>query len=927
MIVFLILEELARHASGEQERDTDNERNLLNALKSAKKYSKDHPLSSCISLLVAFVVSTNHDSSTTTNPLEVLEFILANLDSRSHSRLFLIAMISASVQGPVFVQQLHVKIENAIKDSDRITTLFGLGTLFLIEKFKMTPSQTPYESTTKEFYHSWLSKLITSSNRRTHQFLASLLQSTFATSPSDFNCATLLAIRNHSSFKSLATQLKNHLSDSKDVDETKLVQVGVLNVNEKRRNTLEGFLKEFQVSNQIPKSLSMEMLVNDAWFKNHFLPKLMTRSDSTSNQDWKLQQSLFELLRKTGRVPASFLASRTAALVENIQSESALSLQNLDNLKSRIQVSLQVFIELEDSADALFQQDCLQSIQTLLKQIESLFKTPPNQLSSFKAYIDLYGDLECSNLYCNPTTIAIVDVFLNCCTKFKNVSVSSDSRFSKLVGGFITLAPSTLPTLVLRLFSLMYGVADLSKSQAVVLARILYHVCVWIPGSFFLQRGQENGSDETEQNNAFSLFFSRYMHVACPPHMDFISETLATLIESKPWSQQQATSSDHHEMDPKESEFLAKSLASLQKLCDRREQILVRRNWTEGKEPASLLPVYMSSLQAYEWAIWEVSCMSGRSPRHSFLRMQYVRRSVNVLMDPVCRDDLNSNARLITVSELLRGVCDGLLWIDKTAQRNNGCKPRLDSGEGTILICTAISDFLNEELDVQLDPEDGDVGVLFGFLDASRFLVFFDLFHVIPVKVLWGFGDVDAVSGFWEGRFKGAEGCIGWKAVSDAAVLVFEGAVVRRKLEAEVAVLESFMSKCPTVAALLLANPSLGWCEDVIPIYQLLSSGILSILKQPLSPPFNQYPDVIAKAGIFHALITKSKAAYETLSSIAVGIAMDMDETVVGSVVVDVGKQLLQRLHDVVAQADYHQGRKEDDILEEVMVLNHIMKQ
>ncbi|ORY39979.1 hypothetical protein BCR33DRAFT_379906 [Rhizoclosmatium globosum] len=325
--------------------DSLAERALLLALKNAKLDLPNEPFALATSRIVKTIAC-----STPTGLNDIVQFLFADLHSRSHSRLLSIFVSCAHSLGQAVLDLFKTRVETGINDLDRLSTLFGLSCLFLLDKWNIQAGGT------KEFYHIWLARTLNSTTRRSIQFIASLFQSTYLSCPSDFNCATLLAVRNLPAFKQLVSDIKLHLADVSDLDQSKLVEVGIV---DGKRLAFSRFMDEFTANGEkaVPKSLFMEILVNDAWYKTQFLPRLMKRVNETTDTQWKQQQTLFDFLRKAGRVPASFLATHAATLAENLQTgDKPISLTDLSDLKTRLETAIQLYAELDESVDEAFEQ-------------------------------------------------------------------------------------------------------------------------------------------------------------------------------------------------------------------------------------------------------------------------------------------------------------------------------------------------------------------------------------------------------------------------------------------------------------------------------------------------------------------------------------------------------------------------------------------
>ncbi|KAJ3063073.1 hypothetical protein HDU98_001061 [Podochytrium sp. JEL0797] len=907
----LLALEMLDNAAEEENRneaihDSNNELEILRVLASSK-FNHNNPLETTIAALVECIVlnpSLDDQPESPSDPspspsAEILDFLFGNLESRSLSRLLLVSTVTASSQGLPYIRDLKLRTENAIKESDRLATLFGFCSLFLIDKFNAIPANPSINaSNTKEYYYSWLSKLISSLGRRAHQFLLSLLEDTFKLSPTEFNYATIQALRNHTPFKSLFLAIKTHLTEADDVDEKKLEKAGVLMPNEKR-NTFSKVMQEFVASGGlVPKSLFMEILVNDAWYKNHFLPRLLTRGDGVTDEAWKHQQHLFDILKKSGKVPSSFLAARATTLANNLQNvgESALSLTQLSEIQTRMTVALQVFIELDDTSDSGFQQDCLASITNLFKTIDSLFEVPPALISSFKFSVNEFGELECFGIYCNKATISIVDTFLNACTHFGPLSIASETRFTQLMRSLITLLPCCVPTLILRIYSLLYGSATLTHPQALVLSRIVYHAAVWVPPSLFSHVPTTTAPakllPDAHAPPVLLCLLQQFLTVSCSNHVGTVVDTILMMIQSKPWLFDGEAGVDGMvvESRTRESEVLESAMDTVAlvrqkwRQVERRRGVVESRKRTRGGGGAALLDSVVGVSSAREWAVWEVTCPSGVG-EGLVARMEYVKQNVRAVVDA-------KGAR--GWGWLVCGVCDGVRWMEGRRREGGWDK------EGMMLVCCA----LVESGGVGFEGEE-EVGALFGFVDVARFRVLFDLVSVvIPARLLWCVGGFEGAARFWEGKVAGCVGVVEWDVLGQAAALLFEGSLERRRDESEMVVFENFLSTCPTVSAILLAQSTSCWSDEYIPISQLIPDGISSLLSESTLAPFNLYPEIIATAAVLEIVsatsATQSNTIHKLLLSVTARNSGQEGEGITRALVVEVVRKLLRRLDEAV---------------------------
>ncbi|KAI9330435.1 hypothetical protein BDR26DRAFT_871547 [Obelidium mucronatum] len=889
MRVFALLDVLTKPGGAPANGDGDDDAAVLDALRNAKAHPESNPVASNIALLVKHTATPLTAASVS----ELVEFLFSNLTTRSHERLMMIVVSCASICGDQFMGQLKGKVENSMKDSNRLDTLFGLGALFVIEKLGADSSAS------KEYYHFWLSKQIAASSRRIQQFLLALFETTFSKSPSDFNCSTVLSIRNHAIFKQLLSEIKSHLSEAKDIEERKLVELGVLSATtDKRKTNFDALMKDFVSTGNVPKSLFMEMLINDSWYKTQFLPRLVKRVDGDSDQQWKHQQALFNLLQKSGRVPSSFLTSRANAIIESIQTigEIPLSLQDLDTLQLRMTNALDVLVQLEETADHAIEKDCLESIYSLFKQINRLFKTPALYLNGVRFSVDDFGTLESYQLFCNSATIAVVDTFLQSCTKFTQFTMAVDNRLGEIIHGFVLHLPTTIPTLVLRISSLLYGSAELSRTLSILLSRIVYHVCVWLPASLYTNSLKSavaelapDDDDKTPIPSAsspdsfFLIFFKKYTRVSCPPHMDAVVDTIVKFIETRHWSflnQEEGPLARKRDIDAKESAFLNSILENplLPSLVRRREWVTSRQKWISDSVKVIPLAVGMS---LYDWVLWEVSCPASVDV---FRRARYVQRNFSVLLEM-------SSRLACALADVLRGICDALKLSNETQQ------PGLEISasatretEGLLAVCSTVSKLL--AVDPMREWTEADVTTVFSFVDtAANFQSVFNVVGLLPLWILQSSKGVDDASmRFWEAKFVELESAVSWSVLSDASILLFQGALEWRKsLESAVVVLERFMSCCPTVAAFLLASPSSDWYEGILEILQLMPEGIVGLLKTDrILAPFRNYPELISKSIVINAVSNGSNIQGKPLD----------DDVISSRMIVSAATTLLNNLNE-----------------------------
>ncbi|ORY39980.1 hypothetical protein BCR33DRAFT_719781 [Rhizoclosmatium globosum] len=142
----------------------------------------------------------------------------------------------------------------------------------------------------------------------------------------------------------------------------------------------------------------------------------------------------------------------------------------------------------------------------------------------------------------------------------------------------------------------------------------------------------------------------------------------------------------------------------------------------------------------------------------TFSRARYIKRIVTQFL---------SNGECVAQwSAVIKGVCDGLLWIE-TRGWENSC-----DREGAVLICNALTEAwlcAEEEMKKTWSP-----GLAFKFLGVDRFRIFFNVMYMLPGQCLWSVGaKVSEDTRFWEDRFCECEG--------DASCLLLEGLLASRK--------------------------------------------------------------------------------------------------------------------------------------------------
>ncbi|KAJ3242587.1 hypothetical protein HDU81_000032 [Chytriomyces hyalinus] len=606
LAAFAVLDALCRDSalgrvSSDLELDSDSAagRRLLAAIPSKFQWSKSHPLYTPVIFTVeaidASCVSETREESDLSSAISIVNFLFSNLHTRSHSRLFSIALLYSHRKQQLFIEALKRHTESAIQSLQQLEAMFGIACTYLIESSQYAASdRSDTAQTYKDNFYPWLAMLASSNDglgRKSHQFLVTLLRDIYPKLPFQFNVSILQALRNSPLplFKPLWTDIKAFVAEKSatqgphmhGIPERVLLELGLPNPNGIARSgpSFEKILQEFGASvpesnggtsaavqkgaktakRSIPKTLFMEILVNDGWYKTSFLPKLMHRSENCPHETWALQQELFDALRKSGRIPASVLSSASVSSTAStllqsnaitnlnevrIQSQP-LSLADLDTLKCRLTDSLQILIELEwPIEDPAFEQDCVGGVASIFSTTQNLLakNLRPNEKKVTRFSADVYGELECCEVVCNQASLTVVECFLNALTKLPLPLLSKagqapetatdrspqrrlnpgkrlredsfvdernhehDMRIRQLVNLFTTHVPACFPALILRLYSLLYGDGDqnlheaLDTKQCQLLARILFHVIISIPTSSCVFTARLTDDDDGENN-------------------------------------------------------------------------------------------------------------------------------------------------------------------------------------------------------------------------------------------------------------------------------------------------------------------------------------------------------------------------------------------------------------------------------------------
>ncbi|KAI8843839.1 hypothetical protein BJ741DRAFT_589354 [Chytriomyces cf. hyalinus JEL632] len=478
---FAVLDALARDStfrrvSSDLDLDSDSaaEGRLVAAISFKLRWPNSHPLYTPVMFTVeaidASCVSETREESDLSSAISIVNFLFSNLHTRSHSRLFSIALLYSHRKPQLFIEALKRHTESAIQSLQQLEATFGLACTYLIESSQYASSDSSDTAHTyKDNFYPWLAMLASSNDglgRKSHQFLVTLLRDIYPKLPFQFNVSILQALRNShlAVFKPLWTDIKAFVAEKSaaqgphmhGIPEKVLLDLGLPNPNGIARSgpSFEKILQEFGASvpesngemsaivqkgakpakKTIPKALFMEILVNDGWYKTSFLPKLMHRSENCPNETWALQQELFDALRKSGRIPASVLSSASLSSTAStlIQSNVAanlneirtlpqpLSLADLDTLKCRLADSLQILVELEwPIEDPAFEQDCVSGVATIFSTVQNLLakNLRPSEKKVARFSADVYGELECCEVVCNQASLTVVECFLNALTK------------------------------------------------------------------------------------------------------------------------------------------------------------------------------------------------------------------------------------------------------------------------------------------------------------------------------------------------------------------------------------------------------------------------------------------------------------------------------------------------------------------------------
>ncbi|KAJ3408987.1 hypothetical protein HDU80_003643 [Chytriomyces hyalinus] len=478
LAAFAVLDALARDSAfrrvaSDLDLDSDSaaEGRLVTAISFKLQWPKSHPLYTPVMFTVeaidASCVSETKEESDLSSAISIVNFLFSNLHTRSHSRLFSIALLYSHRKQQLFIEALKRHTESAIQSLQQLEATFGLACTYLIESSQYASSDSSDTAHTyKDNFYPWLAMLASSNDglgRKSHQFLVTLLRDIYPKLPFQFNVSILQALRNSplTLFKPLWTDIKAFVAEKSaaqgshmhGIPEKVLLDLGLPNPNGIARSgpSFEKILQDFGASvpesnggtsaivqkgakpakRTIPKALFMEILVNDGWYKTSFLPKLMHRSENCPNETWALQQELFDALRKSGRIPASVLSSASTASTL-IQPNAAanlneirtlpqpLSLADLDTLKCRLTDSLQILVELEwPIEDPTFEQDCIGGVATIFSTIQNLLakNLRPSEKKVTRFSADVYGELECCEVVCNQASLTVVECFLNSLTK------------------------------------------------------------------------------------------------------------------------------------------------------------------------------------------------------------------------------------------------------------------------------------------------------------------------------------------------------------------------------------------------------------------------------------------------------------------------------------------------------------------------------
>ncbi|KAI8615520.1 hypothetical protein BC830DRAFT_288958 [Chytriomyces sp. MP71] len=891
LTAFAILNEFLSHPRSEGDSEGGSEEHggnlkthLLKALVTARPFSKMQNLHKTLLELFKIISSTSalwkgsgmadEDNIRTANAArEFIDFVFSNIVSRSYSRLLSLCLLYAEYDEASLLESLKARTAASLNDLDADATLFGLATAFAIEKYNLTTSAS---SSTKEFYYTWLACMISASGRKAHQFLANLIQDTFAESPLDFNVSTLQAIKNHANilapFKSIYQELKSHVVEQQrshgtggSLSEARLVEIGVLTMNDTKQNiSLDKVIADFKGGGggtAVPRYLFMEILVNDGWYKGYLLPRLLEGMQSEDQDESKTMKALFEGLRKAGKVPAYFLASASGngslgalgkvashmgkMLKSNVPYvPPQLSLQNLEDIKSRLEASLTVLLELNSDADEGFERDCVSAVQTTFTTLQNLFKKEGCTTAGVRFSVDAFGILECSGVLCNRASIAIVDCFLDViAVKFDVMDMDNDwngdPRMSQAFELLLKYLRACFPVLVLRIFSLVHGPSTLSPSQCLLIARLLYHLCLTIPSGFLstdraltdvaADEAEIDAKNEMPDNSStvvcLGLFFERFKTVACAEHVGMIASIFIGLLESRRLSSQ---------ISERESQFFLHSGPLLDSLRDAVHVVQARHElFSASSRFVDLLPLPLSlKFGAVKWAVWESSfdCGGMNLRRRTSYIKAMIRRYIQLSRD---KDSSCENL----AAELLRAIVD--------FQAYRVMHQPVSDDEGVSCVLAGLNELLSEI------SASSSIERIYGFLSVRTFEVFFSLADsFLTPGVLWigyeghdgqGLAAIEKGAQFWE-RILLSEGGplapivdLEWDTLSHAVTRLFDAIFMMVPTqERTLALITVLFSNCPLLCSIYFASRNIpGLSTHLTPLSALTGKDVLDALRQP----------------------------------------------------------------------------------------------
>ncbi|KAJ3377657.1 hypothetical protein HDU84_008352 [Entophlyctis sp. JEL0112] len=812
------------------------------------------PLFDCV--LVTSVGSSQTNSSENFPVDDMVRFLFANLTSRSHEKLFAICITFATFLAKsgkprvksAFEQSLKKQTENAIQNLLAVESVFGFASLLLLDTKVTTMGQSP--TAQKENYHDWLAGAMSKATRRVHQFVTSLLRDIFSIAPHTFNIATVQALRevaaSNTACKQLLNDIKTHLVDpATGVDSLVLAAAGLASSrgSTSGRLTFAVVLEEFIKTGSVPKSLYVEILVNDSWYKSQFLPALFSR---TTDDKWESQQLLIEHLRRANRIPKSFLSAMTETKAPEY---SSLSLKDFAAVIERLETALQVLnsLDISNSDNGELHRECTEGTANLFREIERLFNSDCVRDTNGRLYVDAFGEL-CvfgdARILCTPETLSVAETILEACAGAGVGTLPTDSStyteyVSRKIGVIIQLfvehMPTCLHSLILRVYSLVYGEAALdSPRQTEVLAVVLFHLFALTNDTPRLEDWSAipNGGERLGARTQLMMFFKKYMTVECRAHVDAIAGSVAQKIDESGGGVAQAEC-------PSPTDHLSKFANVLRKRIFR---VSERRNALASRV------VVFAPYADYDNTTATVADWAGSV----FARLVYVRGMIDAFIRPI--DEDSYDARLNAISALLKVVCEQ--WV-VDSHRNH---------EGILCIAMVMSEILNS---TQCSDTSKAICIAYEKVEAMHLHSFFNLFSVLSVNHLWCIGrvphslDPSAIkhtATFWETKFLDAVGIIPWISLNQAANLLFEGLLATIN---EDGALEVFLESCPTVSSILLSNSSTWFNATKLHITRVCESdcNVLEFSVTLLPKPLQKYPKIAAMAMLLRMVMESRQDA------------------------------------------------------------------